>query len=360
MLDADRGGLTGYSFIEYVAKECQDAFLDHVGQCVRQRSEVTSEFRLVSQSGQSITAQLRSIPILGPADDTLCKTAITDITERRKMEEAIRQSRAFLQTVIDAIPETMLVVGRDYRISLANRAARQMAGGIDPTVCMTCHQFSHHRELPCGGANDRCPLREVIRTKAPVTVTHTHYNAEGDEMFVEVSAAPVFDELGEVTHVIESCRDVTDRKRAEKALEQDRNLLRTLIDNLPDCIYVKDVEGHFLTANLATARLMGVGDPNDLLGKTDFDFYPADQAADYRADEESVLQSRQPLVHKSEPRVNAGGIVREVMTTKIPLKDGQGRVFGLVGISRDLTERKQAEEAMRVAQGTSDRPSEPS
>ena len=90
--------------------------------------------------------QLRSIPIVGPLDDTLCKTAITDITERRKMEEEIRRSRAFLQTVIDAIPETMLVIGRDYHISLANRAAREMAGGIDPVVCLACHQLSHRQD----------------------------------------------------------------------------------------------------------------------------------------------------------------------------------------------------------------------
>ena len=203
------------------------------------------------------------------------------------MEEAIRRSRAFLQTVIDAIPETMLVIGRDYSISLANRAAREMAGGIDPVACLACHQLSHKRSLPCEGRNDRCPLREVIATKAPVTVTHTHYDSEGNEVFVEVTAAPVFNDDGEVTHIIESCRDVTERKRAEAALEQDRNLLRALIDNLPDCIYVKDSQSRFLAANPAAARLMGVANPDDLLGKTDADFYPPEQAAEYRADEES-------------------------------------------------------------------------
>ena len=346
LLDADRDGLTGYAFADYVAKENQEAFLEHLAQCVRERREVTSELHLVTQSGQSITVQLRSIPIAGPLDDTLCKTAITDITERRKMEEAIRKSRAFLQTVIDAIPETMLVIGRDYRISLANRAAREMAGGIDPVACLACHQLSHQRELPCEGRNDCCPLRQVIATKAPVTVMHTHYDAEGKEVFVEVTAAPVFNDDGEVTHIIESCRDVTERKRAEAALEQDRNLLRTLIDNLPDCIYVKDTQSRFMAANLATARLMGAADPNDLLGKTDADFYPPELAAEYRADEEELFRSGQPLVNKNESRLDAAGNRRTVVTTKIPLLDSQGKVYGLVGISRDLTEQREAIRAM--------------
>lgn len=238
LLGAERDGLTGYAFGEYVAEEDQKAFLDHIGQCVRERREVTSELRLVAQGGQFITAQFRSIPIEGPLDDTLCKTAITDITERKNMEEAIRQSRAFLQTIIDAIPDTMLVIDREFRISLANRAAREMAGGVDPTACLTCHQLSHHRELPCEGQNEPCPLRQVIAVKAPVTVMHTHYDAEGNEVLVEVVAAPVFDETGEVTHIIETCRDITDPKRVAASIAYD---LRSPVSVLRQAIsYLRD------------------------------------------------------------------------------------------------------------------------
>ena len=241
LLDSNREALTGYAFVEYVAKEDRDAFHAHLRQCAEQRREVTSELRLVTGGGRYIAVQFHSIPIEGPTEDTLCKTAITDITDRRKMEEAIRKSQAFLQTVIDAIPDPMLVIVRDYRISLANRAAREMAGGIDPATCMTCHRLSHHSELPCEGRNEPCPLRQVVATKVPMTVMHLHYDSTGRENFVEVNASPVFDEAGEVTHVIEACRDVTERKRAERALRQEHNLLRTLIDNLPDCIFAKDL-----------------------------------------------------------------------------------------------------------------------
>jgi PAS domain S-box-containing protein len=251
--------------------------------------------------------------------------------------------------VIDAIPDMMLVIGRDYTISLANRAARDMVGGVDPVACLACHQLSHKRDLPCDGRNDTCPLRQVIAAGAPVTVTHVHRDSQGNEFFVEVSAAPVFNDDGQVTHIVESCRDITERKRAEVVLEQDRNLLRALIDNLPDCIYVKDAEGRFLAANLATARLMGAEDPNDLLGKTDADFYPPEQAAEYRGDEQRLLESGQPLVNKNESRLGAAGEWKTVVTTKIPLLDGQGKVYGIVGISRDLSEQLAAIEAMRAA-----------
>jgi PAS domain S-box-containing protein len=350
LLGAERAALTGYAFGECVAKDDRIAFLDHVKECVRERHEVTSELRLLAVGGQAITVQLRSIPIEGPQDETLCKTAITDITERKDMEEAIRQSRAFLQTVIDAIPDTMLVIGRDYRVLLANCAAREMVGGIAPTVCLTCHQLSHHRDTPCEGQDEPCPLCQVIATKAPMTVIHTHYDAKGSEVFVEVNAAPVFDDAGEVVHIIEVCRDITKRTQAEQSLEQERNLLRTLIDNLPDSIYVKDAQSRFIAANLTTARIMGAVTPADLLGKTDGDFYPRELAAEYHADEEQLLQSGRPLVNKAESRRDATGESRTVLTTKIPLKDSRGQVFGLVGISRDTTEHKHAEEALHLVQ----------
>ena len=91
---------------------------------------------------------------------------------------------------------------------------------------------------------------------------------------------------------------------------------------------------------------MGAVTVSDLIGKTDGDFYPPELAAEYRADEEELLRSGQPLVNKYEPRRDPTGNPRTVLTTKIPLKDSRGQVFGLVGISRDITEHKHAEEAL--------------
>jgi PAS domain S-box-containing protein len=359
LLGAERDELTGYPLGDYVCNDHKKAFLDHLGKCAGERLEATSELCLVARDGRSVSAQLHSVPILGPREEKFCKTAITDITQRKIMEEAIHQSQVFLQTVIDAIPDTMLVIGRDYRILLANRVAREMAGDTGPAVCMTCHRLSQHSDLPCQGQTEPCPLRQVIASKAPVTTIHTHYDAQGNEMFVEVSAAPVLDEAGEVTCIVEACRDITERRRAKSALEQERHLLRTLIDNMPDYVFAKDATGRFLAANLAVARIMGAATPQDLLGKTDADFYAPDLAAEYRADEEQLLKTGHPLVNKDEPHLDPAGNLRTVLTTKVPLKDGQGAVYGLVGISRDITERVQAEEMLRLAQFAVDHASDP-
>jgi PAS domain S-box-containing protein len=132
-----------------------------------------------------------------------------------------RTSRAFLQSVIDAVPETILVLDREYRIVLANQAAARQAGGKDPVAtCMKCHGLSHHRKLLCEGEQDPCPLKEVLRTGAPVVVTHRHLDADGNESDVEITASPIFDKSGKVVHVIEACRDVTERIRSEHTLRE--------------------------------------------------------------------------------------------------------------------------------------------
>ena len=166
--------------------------------------------------------QLRSIPAkTGDGEDVeYCRTAIIDITEQRQMEKTIRQSQAFLKKVIDSLPDPMLVIDRGHHTVLANRAACEMAGETDPvTRCLTCHWLADQRDLPCAGENE-CPLQQVTEDKAPATVMHTRHGVDGEDTFIEVVAAPIMNQTGEVEHVIEIRRDVTERERAIEALRE--------------------------------------------------------------------------------------------------------------------------------------------
>ena len=125
----------------------------------------------------------------------------------------------------------------------------------------------------------------------------------------------------------------------ERAASSDGTMLRTLIDNLPDLIYVKDIEGRFLLANVAVARIMGAKTPAELLGKNDFDFHPKDLATLYYEDEQAVIRSGQPLLAREEECRDPAGNLMHLETTKVPLRDAAGRMTGLVGIGRDITPR---------------------
>jgi PAS domain S-box-containing protein len=133
---------------------------------------------------------------------------------------------------------------------------------------------------------------------------------------------------------------------AEDAPAVEHNLLRTLIDNLPDFIFFKDRQSRFIVNNAAHRRVLGASTQEEVVGKTDFDFFPTQLAEQYYADEQAVIQSDRPLMNREEIVVDPEGRQQWLLTSKVPLRDGHGQVVGLVGISRDITDRKQAEEAL--------------
>lgn len=137
--------------------------------------------------------------------------------------------------------------------------------------------------------------------------------------------------------------DITEKKVGEIALAEERSLLRTLIDNLPDYIYVKDIESRFIVANEAVARLMGVNIPDLLLGRTDSDFYPAYQAEKFHADEHAVVTTGQPVINTEENVTSFSGEKRRILTTKVPLKNVKGEITGIIGIGHDVTEQRETE-----------------
>lgn len=154
--------------------------------------------------------------------------AMNDITKRNRAEDEREQAYAFLQTVIDGFPEELLVINRDYTIALANKTVRLQAE-VDPVqACLKCHQISHHSETPCDNENHPCPLKEVFKTGKPVSIEHIHFNELGEERAVEIIASPIFDKLGVVIQIIESCRDITERKKTEEErLDLQRQILHT-------------------------------------------------------------------------------------------------------------------------------------
>jgi PAS domain S-box-containing protein len=141
-----------------------------------------------------------------------------------------------------------------------------------------------------------------------------------------------------------------ERKWAENALSTEHNLLRTLIDNLPDYVFAKDLKTRFVMSNVSHVRALGAARFRDVAGKSDSDFFPPELAARYLADDEAVLQTGQPIFNRQEPVVNAEGQQQWVLTSKVPWKDDHGEIIGLIGVSRDITARQEADEKQRQSE----------
>ena len=141
--------------------------------------------------------------------------------------------------------------------------------------------------------------------------------------------------------------DITELKQTEKALAYEQSLLRALMDNTPDHIYFKDIHSRFIRVSRSHIEKFGIDDPEQAVGKTDFDFFAEEQAQKFYNEEQEIMRTGRPMVGVEELETRPSRDSTWVSTTKIPLCDQSGSILGTFGISRDITERKQSEEALR-------------
>ncbi len=144
--------------------------------------------------------------------------------------------------------------------------------------------------------------------------------------------------------------DVRQRVQAEQELQCERDLLHTLMDNVPDFIYFKDPASRFTRINRAQAQALGLKDPAEAIGKTDFDYFTLEHAREAFEDEQTILRTGEPVINKIERASRSGQPPVWVSTTKMIIRDVKGEVIGTFGVSRDMTERRQAEEALRASE----------
>jgi PAS domain S-box-containing protein len=144
--------------------------------------------------------------------------------------------------------------------------------------------------------------------------------------------------------------DISNAREMKASLQQEQLLLRALLDNVPDSIYFKDLASRFIRVSASQAQKKGVGHTEDIIGKTDFDFFAAEHAQKAFSDEQQIIRTGEPVVDIEERETWPDGRVTWVSTSKLPLRDPRGRTIGTFGISRDITSRKDAEQKLQIAQ----------
>ncbi len=271
----------------------------------------------------------------------------TEMAERKAAEAALTKERNLLRTLIDTVPANVYIKDNQSRFIDANSetALKLGAKSVSDIIGKTDFDFFTTDLAEKYYADEQ----GILQTGKPLlNIEEPTYDQRSEQpLWFLTTKAPIRDEYGEVIGLVGVGLDISERKATQEELTQERNLLRTLIDLLPAEIYVKDTQSRFVNANIAVARNVGLRSPEELIGKTDFDFTTRENALRYYQAEQELMAS--DTVIANEETLNPDKTVWRV-ENKCPLRDSQGQIVGLVGFNWDITERKQTEQARRESE----------
>ena len=265
-------------------------------------------------------------------------------SERESVEETLRKSEEKYRGLFEEALDAIFVADAETGIILdCNRAALRLVGRKKSEV-IGKHQRILHSPEDVVGEFTGSFLRHISKDDDEIIETKV-ITKTGKLKDVAIKAR--VSSIGGKKIIQGIFRDITDRKRMEEELFHERDLLRALMDNIPDTIYFKDANSRFIRINKAQAQMLGVKNPAEAVGKTDFDYFTPEHSQDAYNDEQDIVKTGKPVVYKVEKIRRADGQFLWVSATKVPIKDAANRVVGTVGISRDVTEHRQMEEKLR-------------
>ncbi len=261
---------------------------------------------------------------------------IRDITKRMRIEKALHRARQDWKNIFQATGQSSLILSPQHRVIEANRAAVMMTGRPkEELLGKTCYEIFHGTDRPPKG----CPLEKML----------TSGHLETTEMEVEtlrglflISCTPVFDDTDQIEKIIHIATDIAERKRAEEALQASKEYINNIIDSSLDMIITCDMKRHIVEFNTAAQETFGYR-REEVIGKH-VDMLYADPQESLAVHETAINEGR--CVREILDRHKSGEVFPAFLSASL-LHDASGEVVGVMGVARDITERKRAEEALR-------------
>ena len=260
---------------------------------------------------------------------------------RRETEEAL----VILKKAVDNSGEIIFMTDKEGIFSFVNPAftavygftPEEVVGKLSPRILesglMEANNYKLFWETLLGGKEVKGDL--INKTK------------DGTMIYIESTSTPILDENKDIVGFLGIQSDITERIRATEEIRRERMMLRAIIDNIPDTVYVKDAQCRKIIANPADLEIIGCASEAEVIGKTDLDIFPGETGIHGHADDLKVLQTGEPVIYHEDDFIDRNGAHRWLLTSKIPLFNEQGVVAGLVGIGHDITARKHIEAEIR-------------
>ncbi len=308
-----------------------------------------------SSDGTAIHVEVWKAPVHSARGEVVgIQVMFWDVTGQKNAEHQVEFEKFLLETLLDTVPDSIYFKDAESRFLRLSRSCARKFGLDNPQHALGKSDADFF--APAHSRKAIADEQHIMETGEPMLaeIEHEVYE-DGSEAWCSTTKVPLRDNSGNVLGTFGISRDVTEQKRAEQELARERDLLKTIIDNVPDLIYVKDRAGRFVTANAALLSLLQLESADELIGKTDYDFSQPELACNYVADDQFVMRNREPLLDREESHVSEVGEALWLLTTKVPLVNNDDEVIGVVGIGHDITERKKADQEILAAKEVADR-----
>jgi len=293
-------------------------------------------------------------------NDLLYAKAKQDLSERILAENALKESEQRLASIIDFLPDAIAVMDNEKTVIAWNRAMEEMTGVSKRdmigrgdyiyTVPFYGERRRHLLDLLDADDEDLASQYQCIQRKVDALYAETYVPSlnGGKGAYVWAIGAPILDGQGNRIGVLESIRDITQRKKAERTLQEQLNFIQQLMDATPSPIFCKDTRGIYLGCNKAFQAIFGLA-KDKIVGHTVYDIYPKDLADTFYEAESRLFQNPGTQAYETTLTL-ADRSQRNFVFNKATYFDTEGKLSGLVGVVLDITERKQMEDALRESE----------
>ncbi|MBM0741691.1 PAS domain S-box protein [Phormidium sp. CLA17] len=315
------------------------------------------EIQLRKKNGEVMTALL-SAEIIELEGEPCLLSVTKDITDRKRAEAAIAESQKKYRDLVESANTIILRWNTGGYITFLNHYGQEFFGYTEQEILGRNIIGTLVPAQADSWENLQLWIEQLCQTPEHYQDAESENSrSTGEQVWVKWSIKAILDEQGEINEILSIGFDISDRKRAEAALQEKEQYLRLILDNIPQQVFWKDTNLVFLGCNQNWAEAAQLDDPDQIIGKTDFDLLSDPAIAEqFRAQDRHIMETDTPQLHFIAPKAKSlDGKKSWLDISKIPIHDPYYNVIGILGVVEDITLRKEAEEALATEQERSEK-----